>query len=244
MAQELSFLPDDYLERKAQRRTNAVCGVLFLAVMGGIGAAFTLSEKATKQVDAAFAKTEDEYLTEAKRIQQVKEMQEKQKRMAHQAELSASLLEKVPRHHILAEITNLTEPSGVFLFDFNLDAKQRIRSAPVDTTKTAYEAKKLAKAGTVPAVAAPPEPRVYDVAMKLTGVADTDVQVATFLSKLSRSKIFRDVNLVISDEFELEERKLRKFQIELTLDPSADVNSLASAPGKDESAAVELKEAK
>jgi hypothetical protein len=241
MAQELSFLPDDYLERKAQRRTNAVCGILFLAVMGGIGAAFTLSEKATKQIDAGFAKTEDEYLFEAKRIQQVKDMQEKQKRMAHQAELSASLLEKVPRHHILAEITNLTEPSGVYLFDFNLEARQRVRSAPVDTSKTAYEAKKLAKTGPVAAVAAPAEPRNFDVSMKLTGVADTDVQVATFLNKLGRSKLFRDVNLVISDEFELEEKKLRKFQIELTLDPSADVNSLASAPGKDATTAVEVK---
>ena len=27
---ELSFLPDDYLERKARRRTNAICAVLFL----------------------------------------------------------------------------------------------------------------------------------------------------------------------------------------------------------------------
>ena len=29
---ELSFLPDDYLERKARRRANAICAVLFFIV--------------------------------------------------------------------------------------------------------------------------------------------------------------------------------------------------------------------
>ena len=29
---ELSFLPDDYLERKARRRTNAICAVLFFFI--------------------------------------------------------------------------------------------------------------------------------------------------------------------------------------------------------------------
>ena len=42
---ELSFLPDDYLERKAQRRTNAICAVLFLVVMCAIGSAFTYTER-------------------------------------------------------------------------------------------------------------------------------------------------------------------------------------------------------
>ena len=32
----ISFLPDDYLERKAQRRASLICGVLFIMVMGGL----------------------------------------------------------------------------------------------------------------------------------------------------------------------------------------------------------------
>jgi hypothetical protein len=31
---ELSFLPDDYLERKARRRANALCASLSVIVMG------------------------------------------------------------------------------------------------------------------------------------------------------------------------------------------------------------------
>jgi hypothetical protein len=72
-----------------------------------------------------------------------------------------------------------------------------------DTTKTAYEMKKAALT-TASAPPPPPEPKSYDVNMKLTGVADTDVQVAQFLSRLGKSKLFRDVNLMISDEYEHE----------------------------------------
>ena len=53
---------------------------------------------------------------------QVQQMQEKQRTMAHQAELTASLLEKVPRSFILAEITN-GMPGGVSLLDFQLEAR-------------------------------------------------------------------------------------------------------------------------
>src|SRR5688572_33359739 len=93
---QLSFLPDDYLERKAQRRANAICGILFVCVMGGLGSAFTLAERASKVVEAEYAEVEKVYLAEATRITQVKEMQNKHRRMAHQAEMTSSLLERVP----------------------------------------------------------------------------------------------------------------------------------------------------
>ena len=37
---QLSFLPDDYLELKAQRRTNAICAGLFAVVVGMVGVTF------------------------------------------------------------------------------------------------------------------------------------------------------------------------------------------------------------
>jgi hypothetical protein len=57
---QLSFLPDDYLERKAARRTNAICAVLFLLVIGGVGSAFTISENATKAIDKQYNKIEEQ----------------------------------------------------------------------------------------------------------------------------------------------------------------------------------------
>lgn len=222
---QLSFLPDDYLERKAQRRTNAICAVIFCVVIGGVAATFTLSEKATKGVESEFASVDAQYVTEAKRIEQVRQMHEKQQRMAHQAELTASLLERVPRSYILAELTN-SLPGGVSLLDFQMDSKLRQKpvAAPVMTD---YEKKKAAReaGGGATASAAPTmaDPRLYDVSMKLTGICSTDVQVAQYLKKLSQSKVLRDVNLVITDEFAQAGDKLRKFQIEMTLSPDAEV---------------------
>ena len=241
--QELSFLPDDYLERKAQRRANALCAILFILTMGGIGAAFTMSETATKKVAAERSKIDQEYLGEAKRIEQVRQMEEKQKRMKQQADLTSSLLEKVPRSFVLAELTN-SLPSGVFLMDFSLDSKSKkvAVAAEEQPVMTAYEAKKRAREAArqaTPATPVGPQPKRFDVFIKLTGVADTDVQVAQYLSRLSRSKLLKDVNLLVSEEYTVKEdqSKMRKFQIEMMIDPEAEVQAAGGVAGTD----VELK---
>ena len=222
---ELSFLPDDYLERKARRRTNAICAVLFCVVIGAIGAAFTVSEKSMAEIDKQYAEVQQQYTDAAKRIEQVQQMQEKQRTMAHQAELTASLLEKVPRSFILAELTN-GMPGGVSLLDFQLEA--RVVTNPV-AAKTAFEIRREEVAGTAGAPPISAQPRVYDVTMRATGVALTDVQVAQFISKLNGSKLLKDVNLLFTDEFtdnkDGSNEKRRKFQIELTLDPNAAVDA-------------------
>jgi Tfp pilus assembly protein PilN len=234
----LSFLPDGYFENKAQRRANAICAVLFIIVMAGMWAAFTFSERATRRVDQEYTAIQQQYTAEAQRIVQLRQMQEKQKRMAHQADLASSLLEKTPRTNVLAEITNCCEASGVSLLDFSMDSKERPK--PVKSVgKTAFEQQKAAKEEQrAQAVPLPPEPKLYDVNLKLTGVATTDVQVAQFLKKLSASKLFRDVNLVISEEFTQAEEKLRKFQIELSLDPNVEIQNTSKLTN---TAAVELK---
>src|SRR3954466_8687032 len=141
---QLSFLPDDYLERKAARRTNAICAVLFLVVIGGVGSVFTISENATKAIDKQFNKIQDQYIGEARRIEQVAQMHDKQRRMARQAELTASLLEKVRRSDILAEVTNCMSP-GISLVEFNLESKPRQKNGGASPTLTPYELKKLAR---------------------------------------------------------------------------------------------------
>src|SRR2546429_614364 len=94
---EPSFLPDDYLQRKARRRTNAICAILFCVVMAAIGSAFLVTEKSMREIDGQYSAVQQQYTEAAKRIDQVQQMQQKQRTMAQQAELTASLLEKVPR---------------------------------------------------------------------------------------------------------------------------------------------------
>src|SRR5438552_17255912 len=126
---QLSFLPDDYLERKTQRRTNVICAVLFVIVLVMIALAFTITERSIRTVEKQHAEVEKQYAEAARRLEQVKQMQEKQRTMAHQAELTASLLEKVPRSFLLAELTN-SLPAGVSLLDMQMESRKRTAPPP------------------------------------------------------------------------------------------------------------------
>src|SRR5438270_6156178 len=140
---QLSFLPEDYLEMKTQRRTNAICASLFTVVALGVGAAFYLTERMVSTVEAEYTEVLHKYAEAAKPIEQFHQMQDKQRRMESQAALSASLLEKVPRSYLLAEITNAM-PTNVSLIDFALEAKIRANSptaAPTGRPQTIYEQK-------------------------------------------------------------------------------------------------------
>ncbi|MBC8108953.1 MAG: PilN domain-containing protein [Anaerolineae bacterium] len=243
---ELSFLPDDYLERKAQRRTNAICAGLFLVTLIAIGSTFHFSERSNRDVDKTYDLKLREFTAEAKRIQQAEQMQEKQRTMARQAELAASLLEKVPRSFILAEITNAMPP-GVSLMDFVLESKKRNLAPPQSTVgatafeqRKATEAQKKANAAAAAANQQMAEMKLYDVGMKLTGIAPTDVQVAQFIRKLNGSKLLKDVNMVITDEFTQDGEPMRKFVVECTLDPTAEVQPGESRPGENKTAATEI----
>src|SRR5688572_7060434 len=226
---ELSFLPDDYLERKAQRRTNAICATLFLIVMTAIGSAFTYTEKAMRQAEQQHDAIEKHYTDAAKRIEQFQQLQEKQRTMAMQAELTSSLLEKVPRSFLLAEVTNAMPP-GVSLLDLNLESRKRAAPA-APTAKSAFEAKKSAAPAKKGNAQPGSEAKLYDVTIKITGVAGTDVQVAQFITRLNQSMLVRDVNLVVSEEFKGDGNDaMRRFQIEMMVSPNADVASLAEKP--------------
>lgn len=217
---QLSFLPDDYLDLKAQQRTNAICASLFALVVIGAGAAFHITEKSMKSIEHDYADITRRYAEAAAPIERFKKMQDQQKRMEAHAALSASLLEKVPRAYLLAEITNAL-PVNVSLLDFTMDARPRNAVAKPQTTKTIYEQNK-AEMEVAKAIS---QPKVFDVSLKITGIAENDVRVAAFMNQLARSKLFRDVNMVVSDEYQpsSKDEKQRKFVIEMALAPDAEV---------------------
>jgi Tfp pilus assembly protein PilN len=213
---DLSFLPDDYLKRKAQRRSNIVCASLFLVVMGAIGTAFHFAQASMAGLERQHSAVVRQYAEAAKRIEQVKLLQERQRTMAQQAELSQSLLEKAPRSYLLAQITNAM-PTGVSLLDLQMTSKRKTAPA-APQTRFQKHGKTLKNKDAPP----PPQPQTYDVRLKLTGVAGTDVQVAQFMGKLLQCELLQDVNLAYSQEFKQDNQMLRKFEIEMMLNPDAE----------------------
>jgi Tfp pilus assembly protein PilN len=222
---QLSFLPDDYLQRKARRRANVLCASLFGIVVVAIAITFSVTERNLREDEQINAEVNRQYTEAAKRIVQFQQIQEKQKRMAMQAELTNSLLERVPRTNLLADITNALPP-GVSLLEMQLTSTPRrvVRSEP----KTAFEQKRAASKKAEPRV----EPKLFDVSVRVTGVAGTDVQVARLITELKRSNLLKDVNLLISDQFVFEGQPMRRFSIELLVDPDASVDLLDEIPSR------------
>ena len=210
---ELSFLPEDFLERKARRRANFLCGALSVIVMGTVGMAFAVSERAMHGLDEAAVAIDRQYADAGIQIAQVEKLHAAQKQLVNHAELAATLVERVPRTNILAELTNAL-PAGTSLIDFYLETAQK-SAAPATNGE-------VMKAGEQPAP---------DVKIKLTGMADNDVQVAQFIGKLNQSKLFKDVNPLITDSFVQDKVTLRHFQIEMTVNAKAG-NHDETAPAK------------
>ena len=222
---EPSFLPEDYIERKTQRRTNIVSMTLFVVVMVIIISAFLVTDRQRvdlarqqREVNAAFEEA-------AKRLEQLDDLQAKKDEMIRKAQVTAVLVERLPRSLLLAELIN-NMPATLSLLDLELETKTRRQPR---RAKTALDAAKQKKQGAAKnqKVNLKPEAPVTDASLQLIGVAPTDVQVAQYMTALSRSDMFDDVNLAFSEEIHvLDNQVMRKFRIDLKLNQDVDTQKM------------------
>ena len=217
---DMSFLPEDYLERRNQRRTNVISLTLFVVVMSGVIGAFLVTDKKRIEVRAQKQQIDADFAEAAKRLQQLDELQERKKQMMRKAKVTAVLLERVPRSLILAELIN-NMPTTLSLLDLELETKalkgQRSRAT---TAMDRARSKQNMAGGDLPAIEA------TDVSLEMTGVAPTDVQVAQFMTSLGQADLFRDINLVYSEEMNVNDRAMRKFSIEMRLNFEINVHDV------------------
>ncbi|HSU66766.1 MAG TPA: PilN domain-containing protein [Tepidisphaeraceae bacterium] len=234
---ELSFLPEDYLEQKYKRRVNTLCVLLVLAVGSGLVAAFHFKNKDHKKIVAEFNDVNNAYVDAARKIEQVKKMQAQQRELFQHAEITASLKERVPRSNMLAELTNAL-PVGVSLLDMGMTSAPRQSAAPVANSSFAQHAAQIQ--GQQRSESAGAQAQQFDVRLKLTGVARDDIQVAQLISRLSHNPMFQEVNLVVSESFSQgrpdgnKAAALRRWQLDMMLNPHAEVRD------DSKTAAVEL----
>ena len=182
---ELSFLPEDYLEQKYTRRANALCILLFLMTGGAIATGWSWMRGSNTRIENTFAEVDAKYSDAARKIEQVKKMHEKQREVVHHAELAASLVEKVPRSNVLAEITN-SLPTGVSLLDLSMHSSLRQGAdeprRPIPSRSTRPPSRPRTQR---------PRRRRIDLHLGITGIANDDVQVAQLMTHLAKSPLFQ-----------------------------------------------------
>lgn len=220
---DLSFLPTDYVERRIEQRTNLICLTLFGVVIAGVIGAKVVSLRHANEVKQQRAEINAEFADAAARIEKLNTLQRSKDQMLRKAQVTGRLLEPMPRTFLLADLINRMPPT-LSLFELELESKVDKSVLPViNRSKAAMKNKGKSKTDK----AAEPEPvPQYIVTLKLVGVAPTDVQVAQYMSALSRSELLSDVNLRFSEESKIEDSTMRKFHIDMTLNTDADVRQI------------------
>lgn len=221
---DTSFLPEEYTDRRLQRRTNAINLALFIVVLGAVVAAFLVTDQQRSEIKRLDAQVTQQFEEAAKRLEQLDELQRRKDAMIRKAQVSAALIERVPRSVILAEMIN-NMPATLSLVELNLTTKI-LQTAP--RPKTAMEKVRQAKQAEADDT---PDLPVTEVPISLVGLAPTDVEVAQFMTALGQSAMFDDVNLVFSEESDVDDRVMRRFRVEMTLNQEVD---LVAEQAKDE----------
>jgi len=215
MLRILNFLPDDYAKRRERRRANLVCllvGVGGLLVIG-LGVGVTVLRGVG--IAAARAAVEHEYEQASLRIKDLERLEEQKSNLLRKAELSATLLERVPRSHVLARLANYL-PERTSLTSLSMEEETVLVKAPVKPDTTEDKGKKKGKKKQ------PPRVKETRIRFQLDGLAETDVHVAEYISRLSGDALFEEVDLQFSEEFPYQEGVLmRRFQLSFLLSKQA-----------------------
>ncbi len=220
---KLDFLPEDYVEKKAQQRANVICLCLFLVVLAGVGCGFAITEKRQGQIDGRVEDVSQQMRKASESLKQLDVLEGKRNEMMKKAAISASLMEPVPRSLLLATTTN-DLPTGVSLTEFKLVSKDVKSQSKASTSRTIRSRNKKTQRTTSTKGAEDKqavEPVKWETTIEIIGISPTDMQVAGLMGNLKKSALFTEVNLLYSEEHEVQEEKVRKFKLEVVLNSEA-----------------------
>jgi len=222
----VNMLPEDYVARQAQRRANVVCLVLFVAVMTTVLAAAFVSQRSLQNTTEVWERVNNSYAEAGKLIQQMQSLQAVRQRMFKKANLTAGLLERVPRSYLLAMVTAAL-PEGGSLREFKLTTKRKqARVVTAKTKKTQYgeaAAKRAAQAKS---------DSDLEVTMTVRGLAATDLEVARFMANMARCPLMEAVEIAYSEQKKFMDVVVRDFEVVMRLKPNADVLGVKADGGQ------------
>ncbi len=225
-----SFLPEDYLAKKAHSRTNTIALTLFSVATVGVIGAFFVTHRQWNDVRTYQEAINVRYSQAAKDIEQLKQLEAQKTQLLAKAELTTSLIERVPRSILLAELVNRM-PEEMTLLELDLEAKrvkvQKKPPAAASSTGSSTLASRVSAQAANGASAVPQydAPR-FDTTVTLIGVAPTHSLVAAYASNLQSCTLLSNVELRFSDKTKIKDQNMYKFRLDCTLDPVADAREL------------------
>ncbi len=206
----INFVPDDYIRNNESRKTNLMYLILLVVVMTALGGSF-ITIKIRQHACVSKEKLVNSRMVKMQEaIKKFDELQIKKRAMMKTALTTAELLEPVPRSVLLASLTN-NLPPGVSLVNLNLlqkEPKQKQSNQVVATSK--YQA---TQAGVKAAQAKLSPEQLLETHIEIEGMAPSDLQVASYIKRLSNSSLLDNVALVESKEQKIEDSTFRQFKL-------------------------------
>ncbi len=202
----VDFVPEEYVNQRESNRANIVCLFLFVVIMGGIAATFSIIKVRQKAVEKDLAIVTKKMNDAKQQIAQLEQLNAERKVMMKTAVMTAELIETVPRSVLLACLTN-NLPSSASLIELKIEGKDRT----VVTSVPAKESKDKTKKAVVQTTT------VTDTLIEIQGLATTDIDVANYIAALTNSILLEKVGLVESREFDIEGIKYRQFKLNAML---------------------------
>lgn len=226
-----SFLPEDYIAARSEARANIITLTLFAVVLGAVIAAFLATHQRWQSIKRRQIEVNQLYTAETKKIEQLKSLESQRASMLEKAEITASLVERIPRWAMLGEIT-LRMPERMRLDEFKLKSQRVEVKAPAPNAPPPPAIKSLTKKITGKNDRAAPEPvKVtaprFEYAVTIGGTAEENNDIADFLSSLKSSPVFERVELGFIRESKEADRTLRKFEITAALRNDADTQDVS-----------------
>jgi Tfp pilus assembly protein PilN len=226
---KIDFVPNDYIQQRDSGRANFLYLVLFGALMGAIGVTFSIIKMRHKAVESELISLNLQMSKAQDQITQLEELKGKSKAMMKTMVMTAELLEPIPRSIILAGLTN-NLPSGVSLLELKLEEKELAlpKLPPSKPGSNTYQQKTAQPAGAQAAKSGQPvadsspviEKKPVETTVEIKGIAPSDLEVATYIARLSSSILMENVGLIESKEYVLDEAVFREFRLKVRLKPN------------------------
>lgn len=224
-----SFLPEEYLRRKADSRSLIINLVLFGTVLTVTIGAFVVSNRQWNDVRTQQAEIDAKWESEKLKLEQLNAMEEQKSALLYRASVTAALLERVPRSILMAELINRM-PDNVTITQFEMISKRIVEQVKPDAAK-AEEGKSLISKLAGPkddskAEAVKARPPRLEFSLKVEGTALSDTEVADYQAALRNCPLLDSVDLVSTEEAQMTETPMRKFRLEARIRTDADAASM------------------
>lgn len=239
---DASFLPEDYLARKAELRTNTLSLALFIVVSLGVLGAFFWTNQRWNDVKRYQRLINVRYTQAAKDIEQVKVLEAQKAELMAKAELTTALNERVARSVLQAELINRM-PKRARILSIELKSTRLdkpIRKSKKKPTADAKAAESLAKKSRKSASAPKPDSKAEEAATEETelkapqfetkviviGVTPSHTEVAQYVAALQQCSLLRDVELIFSESTSISDQEWNKFRVEAMIDKNSDTREI------------------